>query len=42
MYLTRCLPIAGADIVLENTDPAAPRILRITPRRATLAQNDPS
>ncbi len=42
IYLTRCRPLARADVVIDNDDPAAPRIRRITPRRATLAQNDPS
>ena len=42
IYLTRCRPLARADVVIDNTDPAAPRIHRITPRTAPLAQNDPS
>jgi len=29
-----------ADVVLDNTDPAAPRILRITPPTAAVPQND--
>ena len=42
IYLTRCRPLARADVVIDNTCPAAPRIHRITPRTAPLAQNDPS
>ena len=42
IYLTRCRPVARADVVIDNNVPAAPRIRRIAPRRATLAQNDPS
>lgn len=41
IYLTRCRPHVRADVVLDNTDPAAPRILRITPPTAAVAQNDP-
>ena len=26
IYLTRCRPVARADVVIDNTDPAAPRI----------------
>jgi len=42
IYLTHCRPRDRADVVIDHEDPAAPRILRITPRRSAVTQNDPS
>ncbi len=36
IYLTGCRPREQADVVIDNTDPATPGIVRITPRRVTL------
>ncbi len=42
IYRTRCRPRDRADVVVDNTDHSAPRIVRIPPRRPAVAQNDPS
>jgi uridine kinase len=42
IYRDACRPVDSADIVVDNSDPARPRIVRIPPRLAVVAQNGQS
>jgi uridine kinase len=42
IYRDACRPLETADILVDNTDPARPRIARIPPRLAVVAQNGQS
>ncbi len=40
LYLSGCDPVGRAGVVIDNSEPATPRIVRISPRRPPVAQND--
>lgn len=42
IYRDRCRPAESADLVVDNADPARPRITRISPVLAVVAHNDQS